>query len=610
MGLEGLKARKDNVITWEITRTKLFRETGLTDPIIQLPFQKMTKSSETFFIHNLETFNRLFNEFEAYLSLKLQGLFEKILNLELKNTELKEITQKIWATSKSVVTAKLNWIRLTQTFLTLQEEFAHDVNLLNKNYKKELDSLSKKIQLKLKKDTDLYNWIETELNQEKNKSKMTIEEDDEFESTLFEEQTEPTFNIEQLLDQKIKRILCKMALKEFEESKLNSKEQKYYDKIKLQVDETPLSNIGKWVWFKKYFEPLTKGVEFNILQNIAPTYKEFRKKNLVNSSIVTKLGLKDLNNSIKNDNNKRVHKDEMDFLLGFLFKTIRLFYKNNPVFYQNSNHLYIKAFKENLKGIIAVDEATDFNLFELYCMYSLTYPEFNCITFSGDIMQRMSKHGIKDWEELEQIIPNTDKKDLKISYRQTPELLKIAQSLHNEFSKSPIDYKSKYNENENDPKALIYYSDIFEEKIEWLADRIFEITKLYGNKIPTIAIFVKNDTDVLKYSKALKLNEKLETNFISTVACTEGRILDDGQNVRVFSIEYIKGLEFEAVFFIDIDELDNTDPDLMLKYIYVGVSRANFFLGLTINREFPEKLLCIKNNFIEDKWIKNDNDMW
>jgi len=300
----------------------------------------------------------------------------------------------------------------------------------------------------------------------------------------------------------------------------------------------------------------------------------------------------------------------MDFILGFIFRTIRLFYKNNSIFYQNSNHQYIKTFKNNLKGIIAVDEATDFTLFELYSMYSLTYPEFNCITFSGDIMQRMSKQGIKNWKELEQIIPDTDKADLKISYRQTPELLKIAQILHSEFSKSPIDYKSKYNESDKDPKPLIYYSDNFDEKIDWLADRIFEINQLYGESMPTIAIFVKNDIEVLKYSKALKSNEKLETNFIETVACPEGRILDDGQKVRVFSIEFIKGLEFEAVFFIDIDRLDNTDQDLTLKYIYVGVSRANIFLGLTINNEFPEKLVCIKNNFLEDKWIKNDDNIW
>ena len=142
-------------------------------------------------------------------------------------------------------------------------------------------------------------------------------------------------------------------------------------------------------------------------------------------------------------------------------------------------------------------------------------------------------------------------------------------------------------------------------------------------KIKKLGLFVKDSSIYAGFEEIAELSKDTPTeiSYMFSTACAERshflsgsyledpdnieftkRILDDGQNVRVFSIEYIKGLEFEAVFFIDIDTLENTD--LSIKYIYVGVSRANIFLGLTINNEFPEQLKLIKDNFIEGKWTE------
>ena len=45
--------------------------------------------------------------------------------------------------------------------------------------------------------------------------------------------------------------------------------------------------------------------------------------------------------------------------------------------------------------------------------------------------------------------------------------------------------------------------------------------------------------------------------------------------------EAIKGLEFEAVFFIAIDRLAALQPELFDKYLYVGTTRAATYLGVT-----------------------------
>ena len=77
------------------------------------------------------------------------------------------------------------------------------------------------------------------------------------------------------------------------------------------------------------------------------------------------------------------------------------------------------------------------------------------------------------------------------------------------------------------------------------------------------------------------LNDALQGQNIRAVACADGRSIGDKNDVRIFEVEHIKGLEFEAVFFVDVDRLAELEPELFGKYIYVGATRAATFLGLT-----------------------------
>ncbi|HAZ8153761.1 TPA: ATP-binding domain-containing protein [Escherichia coli] len=51
--------------------------------------------------------------------------------------------------------------------------------------------------------------------------------------------------------------------------------------------------------------------------------------------------------------------------------------------------------------------------------------------------------------------------------------------------------------------------------------------------------------------------------------------------MRVFDIQHIKGMEFEAVFFVSIDQLATLHPALFGKYLYVGITRAATYLDVT-----------------------------
>jgi superfamily I DNA and RNA helicase len=97
--------------------------------------------------------------------------------------------------------------------------------------------------------------------------------------------------------------------------------------------------------------------------------------------------------------------------------------------------------------------------------------------------------------------------------------------------------------------------------------------------MPSIAVLVNDEEQVVPLAAALDV--ALTERSIRAVACTHGQTVGQDNDVRVFDIQHIKGLEFEAVFFIGVDDLATRLPDLFDKYLYVGTTRAATFLGVT-----------------------------
>ena len=72
--------------------------------------------------------------------------------------------------------------------------------------------------------------------------------------------------------------------------------------------------------------------------------------------------------------------------------------------------------------------------------------------------------------------------------------------------------------------------------------------------------------------------------------------------MRVFSVQFIKGLEFEAVFFVGVDRMAALTPGLVDRFIYVGLSRARSFLAVTTQGEFPDELRHVASLFKQGTW--------
>ena len=137
------------------------------------------------------------------------------------------------------------------------------------------------------------------------------------------------------------------------------------------------------------------------------------------------------------------------------------------------------------------------------------------------------------------------------------------------------------------PEAIAYISNDLHDKIDWLEDRIKEIYRAYGNSLPSIAIFLSDEQRVYNFTQLLKGTDFFEDNGIKVIDGSQGETLGTSEQVRVFPIDKVKGMEFDVVFFIDIDD-KLWDIDLLKRYMYVGVSRAAFFLGVTLTHDDPE----------------------
>ena len=311
-------------------------------------------------------------------------------------------------------------------------------------------------------------------------------------------------------------------------------------------------------------------------------------------------------------NDKRVDPIELDSLIYTALKVLRESIAGRDIIQRAGNSITQRLINE-FRYVVAIDEATDFSSVELACMRLLSHPAFDCTTFTGDLMQRMTTEGIKNWDEIGDLVsPTPEIHHLKLVYRQSPKLLQIAAQLYQQAINQPPQFLAGYAGSVNDPDPLWFSEESNEKQADWIIKRIGELHKIWGESLP-IAIFVPSETDVTQTAELLS-TPLFEEYGITVEACLQGRMLGTQANVRVFSIQYIKGLEFEAVFFLGTDRMATVSPELVDKFLYVGLTRARSFLAVITHNEFPQELSHVQHFFQQGSWehlvpTQNPNDV-
>lgn len=244
---------------------------------------------------------------------------------------------------------------------------------------------------------------------------------------------------------------------------------------------------------------------------------------------------------------------------------------------------------------ILVDEATDFSPIQLACMAALAHPRLRSFFACGDFNQRLTTWGARSADDLKWVFADFDIKEITVSYRQSRQLNDLARAMIRAVGGTEQNVSlPAHVDSAGVAPALLEHAADLPVVVNWLADRIREIERFVG-QLPSTAIFVNTENEVAPVAEAL--NATLAEHNIQVIACREGQAVGQESNVRVFDIQHIKGLEFEAVFFIGIDQLAELHPALFDKYLYVGITRAATYLGVTCEGALPPAIEGLRSLF-------------
>jgi hypothetical protein len=238
---------------------------------------------------------------------------------------------------------------------------------------------------------------------------------------------------------------------------------------------------------------------------------------------------------------------------------------------------------------ILVDEATDFSPIQLASMRALADQRTGSLFLSGDFNQRLTLWGSRSDADLDFVDSNLTFERISVTYRQSRKLAEFAAMLPGAGNQVGAASMPQHSENIGFDPVAGFGLDGVPDQARWLAERIREIVDASNGVMPTIAVLMPHEDGLDDMADAL--TEELRPVSIKACSYRNGVARGLDQDVRVFSVEHIKGLEFEAVFFLGVDQLAEREADLFGRYLYVGATRAATYLGLTTSdAALPEAL--------------------
>lgn len=465
---------------------------------------------------------------------------------------------------------------------------------ITSKYNEQIRQLTDRYAALLKRDEQKYNEAIEFVKSVATVPQPEVEEGEE------PEEVEPDYgDLSIALYNKLNPILKKLAL-QFKDSsaKLTAQQKQLYEIVKSIIVEDDLKLLADSAYFVKYMNPALRGITQYVLSPIPQYYRQYRRS--MPEADRENWDAELLSEMVDTYKNKRLLSQEQSLLVGFINNIAKSLYKASRRIFDNATHKYILAYKDLCRPVIGVDEATDYSLIEFYGIKSFGHYEVCSYTLCGDIMQLMKEDGITDWNQLRHplLFEKLDVKNLTISYRQSQELLDLADLIYLE-ERGDVSPYTCYLKSEKTPKPLWLECGDIDDKAQWIADRVMEIVKTY-DYVPTIAIFTIDKRKAEDLKESLDECDNLIKAGIDVKVCSDNT-LEGEKTVRVFPIDQVKGMEFEAVFFYDIDDIESTS--LINKYLYVGLSRASMYLAVTSNGRSEKISKMLQNYFaVNETW--------
>lgn len=235
--------------------------------------------------------------------------------------------------------------------------------------------------------------------------------------------------------------------------------------------------------------------------------------------------------------------------------------------------------KVNIKYVV-IDEAQDFSPFQFYTLKKIFNTDF--FTILGDLSQGIhSYRSIKNWNlVLNKIFDSDNSQYLKLeqSYRTTIEIMDLANEVIKLIPNEDLILAKPVVRHGEKPSMIK-----FESKKEILNEAEKEIINLISEGYKSIAIICKTPSECKTVHNEFKKNSQLNIKLL------EGKEEQYDNTIVIVPSYLSKGLEFDAVIVINIDDVYN-EEELDLKLLYVAMTRAQHRLYVYY-KEGSNKLL-------------------
>jgi len=246
----------------------------------------------------------------------------------------------------------------------------------------------------------------------------------------------------------------------------------------------------------------------------------------------------------------------------------------------------LRGVNEFKHDYIVVDEAQDLSLIQIYTLFKVA--KNNNITLAGDLAQSIiPPFYIKDWNVVLDIfkehgIENYSYHQLNRCYRTTVEIIEFANKI----------FKKRFPESYKLPEAVLRHGDdvlniktqgdITEGNVKDIKDIASILNKHFKDGAATCAVVCRDREHAEDVVRVFKDNESLFNREI--VSFEE---VDYKTGIQVLPIEKAKGLEFDTVVLVDLDNIRYEDTELNTRLLYVGITRALHHLVITCSQNIP-----------------------
>ena len=574
MNREGLTNTNAKVWNWAEYRNKIVRENYmLIDPSNDNAPFKASRNKEVLFLEC----NNIIKDFSDFFLDDFKQIKKKFPKINESEKQYLWMSIAINIQKRFEESDGFTIMQFIQLFNTLEQLYSKDCRELLQENRNTVKRIANEIYLLSKEKDSVYDMLTSLANVQVVEQTDDVDEEQETIDGVEMDEHESDSKIILMIRTWYKRFCYSKKNSEIRLTPRQEQLSELLIPVLTENHQKLLDRVGELALFEQYAK-YTRGIRSNLFGGFAAKYKRFRRQALANKD--KSWNLAELEGILKRREGKELHPQEQALLIGFINNLVKMVLRITKV---RLNHPFMEAYHDLARPIIGVDEVTDFCECDIYAMQSLLYNDYSSFTLCGDLMQRLTQQGITSWDRIEPFLSNMKLLEMRTSYRQSTSLLKVAQALYTDTIGEAPNYKA-YMKSTKVPQPLAYCSLDESAKIVWIEKRIKEVYIAYGKKLPSIAIFLNNKNEIREFVDRLRDTEFIYDAGLEIVDGSEGNVLASSNQIRVYPIDVVKGMEFDVVFFHNIDNAI-VDENLIKRYIYVGVSRAAFFLGITLNNE-------------------------